>query len=174
MKLPIIINGKAQAGKDTFVAMVRAAAEPLGLHIANLSSVDRVKQAAPLLGWDGVKDRRGRQFLSDLKDLSTKAYGGPMTYMLRALDAMPEDSLVFFHIREPEEIDRFKEITGAIALLIQRPGTEDFDNHADRRAEEYPYDWVVCNDGDLDQLQDAAQLFVSYLGRKEVANGVRP
>ena len=81
MTRAIVINGAGGTGKDSFVlAAVRYLAE-LGYTASNYSSVDQVKAAALYLGWDGVKDEKGRQFLSDLKDLATRNYDGPMLYM---------------------------------------------------------------------------------------------
>lgn len=37
----------------------------------NISSVDKIKEAAKVLGWDGGKTEEDRKFLSDLKLLST-------------------------------------------------------------------------------------------------------
>ena len=68
MKKVFIINGAAGVGKDTFVEIAKYKIFiKTGLPTYNISSVDNVKTAAKILGWDGEKDARGRKFLSDLK-----------------------------------------------------------------------------------------------------------
>ena len=63
----IIINGKAEVGKDTLVTMCK---DLLGANrILNISTVDFVKEVANFCGWDGTKTPENRKFLSDLKDL---------------------------------------------------------------------------------------------------------
>ena len=65
-KVKIIINGCGGVGKDTFVDYCRIFA-----NITNISSVDKIKEAAKILGWNGGKAEEDRKFLSDLKLLST-------------------------------------------------------------------------------------------------------
>ena len=51
-----IINGSAGVGKDTFVKYVKES-YTLGT-IVNVSTIDDVKRAARILGWDGIKDEK--------------------------------------------------------------------------------------------------------------------
>ena len=63
MKEIVVINGSVGVGKDTFVQFCAEYAP-----IMNISSVDKVKEAAKVLaGWNGEKDEKSRKFLSDLK-----------------------------------------------------------------------------------------------------------
>lgn len=156
----VVINGGAGVGKDSFVAYCNTATLDL---VANVSSVDRVKTAATMLGWDGAKDEKGRQFLSDLKDLSTRTYEGPFKYLKQMVTTygMQGHGYIFLHIREPKEIARFvAEVPGAETLLIRREGVETFDNHADSNVADYPYDHVIDNNGTLRDLETAARRFM--------------
>ncbi len=63
----IIINGVARSGKDTFIDIFKS----LNPNTINISSIDKVKELAREMGWDGTKDDKSRKFLSDLKDLWT-------------------------------------------------------------------------------------------------------
>lgn len=170
MRVPVVINGPPRAGKDTFVQMCHSPAAKLGLQVINISSVDLVKQAAVLLGWDQQKDAKGRAFLSALKDMSTAQYDGPLRYMLRCLEHA-DNALVFFHIREPEEIRKFVEVTGATTLLVRRPAVEEDDhsNHADSRVMDCFYDRVIWNMGSLTDLQIAATQYVMNLDLSQEA-----
>ena len=66
MKKIVVINGSGGSGKTTFVSMVKKYAS-----VCEISSVERIKQAATLLGWNGDKTEKDRKFLSDLKFLSS-------------------------------------------------------------------------------------------------------
>lgn len=100
-KTKVIVNGSGGSGKDTFAAFCAARLNGFGLKSDVCSSVDKVKAAAVLLGWDGEKDDRGRSFLHELKMLSTKTFDGPMRSMDDFL-AETDASVVFFMIREPQ------------------------------------------------------------------------
>lgn len=78
----------------------------------------------------------------------------------KAKEEMPPVDILFFHIREPAEIDRAKKKFNAITLLLQRPDADDVQsNHADRDVEDYSYDYVVYNNGTLKELEWLAAQF---------------
>ena len=60
----LIVNGAPQAGKTTFNEMLKDMADG---EVKIYSSIDYVKMIAFTLGWDGIKDDKGRKLLSDLK-----------------------------------------------------------------------------------------------------------
>lgn len=157
-----IVNGEARSGKDTFVKTCQKVCEALEISAYTASSVDMVKKAAILLGWNGEKDEAGRSFLSDLKDLSTAAYDGPMQYMEDCMRSR-RGGVWFFQIREPEEIEKFvRKYPMTQTILIRRPGnTEKFNNHADREVEAYHYDHEIINCDDVDRLRRKALQFVN-------------
>lgn len=146
-----IINGSACAGKDTFVIQCRNhLVENNSCRLVhNISSVDKVKEAASLLGWDGVKDERGRKFLSDLKDLSTVVYSGPFNYMKFCVEVL--DGIIFFHIREPAEIAKFvRTFPQTKTIFIKRDSAKVPNNHADQEVDLYNYDFYIENDGTIE------------------------
>lgn len=154
MKKIFIINGAARSGKDTFVETVR---EVSGIILHNISSVGNVKEAATILGWDGKKDERGRQFLSDLKDISSKVYNGPLSFMLANALCITQ-GLIFFHIREPDEITELKKkceehSLDVSTILLKRPDITQFTNHADQNVENFEYDYIINNDGSIKKLK---------------------
>ena len=63
----VIINGTGGCGKDTFVSFVSKYKR-----VYNFSSIDKVKEIAKLIGWNGGKTDKDRKFLSDLKKLTTE------------------------------------------------------------------------------------------------------
>ena len=158
----IIINGSGTVGKDTFVDFCRPYA-----NITNVSSVDKIKEAASILGWNGTKTEKCRKFLSDLKLLSTEFNNFPYEYIKNCIDKFKEDNssyTMFIHIREPEEIERVKKDFGCVTLLILNPNKETItSNMADANVENYEYDYVVHNDGDLDDLKRKAIHFINSI-----------
>ena len=71
-----IINGSGGVGKDTFVELVSEFAS-----IMNFSSVDKVKDIAKEIGWNGTKTEKDRKFLSDLKILTAEYCDMPFQSM---------------------------------------------------------------------------------------------
>ena len=79
-----IINGSGGVGKDTFVELVSTELNDTlkKFHtVENFSSVDKVKEIAIEIGWDGKKREKDRKFLSDLKNLSSNYCDMPFQSM---------------------------------------------------------------------------------------------
>lgn len=164
----VVINGMPRAGKDQFVQFCQK-------HMTwckNVSTVDFVKHVANFCGWDGTKTPENRAFLSDLKDLLTKWDDIPFKKVKKAAenynseaisyDFDTDEVLVFIHCREPEEIAKFVREMNAITLLIRRETIENNEqsNHADAEVFNYSYDYVVANNGTLEELEESAVMFL--------------
>lgn len=166
----IVINGAGTSGKDTFIDLfTEVCKEDYGRYsVYRFSSVDEVKHFATLIGWDGVKDDKGRRFLSDLKDAMTLYNDAPFNYMKRKIDevsSMENNAFVFFHVREPNEIKKVVDRLGAITLLIERPmvKSDSFTNHADKDVNDYQYDYYAINGGTLTDLKYQALILYTLL-----------
>jgi hypothetical protein len=158
----IIINGTARTGKDTFVDYCRELCQGI-IPVYSFSSVTKIKEIAYILGWDGIKDERGRKFLSDLKIISSQ-YDGPFNFMQGELSKLELPYIVFFMIREPNEIKKFCDrIEGVRTLLLERSDVIQFENHADLNVKNYPYDYIIKNDGKLEDLRGKAYSFLNLL-----------
>ena len=162
MKLTIVINGMGGVGKDT---LCRFAAERYKTE--NISSITPIKELAAVCGWQGEKTDRARKFLSDLKALTAEYNDYPTNYLLARYREFlsSEDELLFVHIREPGEIEKFVRQTegGAVTLLIRggaRFSRSAYGNASDDGVEDYPYDFVFVNDRPLDETREA---FLSFL-----------
>ena len=164
MTKAIIVNGEGGVGKSTFVKACIDYLTRTGKYGVEASSVDEVKKAAYLLGWDGEKDQKGRQFLHDLKMLSTKAYDGPMVYMKQRLHNSGAD-FIFFHVREPLEIRKFVDtVPGTFTVKIIRKAVEgQFINPADGGVHDYDYDMIIVNDNTLETLRTGAKDFMIFM-----------
>ena len=168
----IVINGMGTSGKDTFIDLFAEVCKERGNYsVFRFSSVDKVKEYAYLMGWDGMKDNKGRRFLSDIKDALTLYSDAPYRYMEEQVndikDSFTKDTnaFVFFHVREPIEIKKMVDRLNATTLFIGRPSivSDSFTNHADKDVEDYPYDYFVLNDGTLLDLKEKAVIFLDYL-----------
>lgn len=160
----LIINGSGGVGKDTICNI-------LSKHINTMvfSSIEPIKTIAELLGWEGEKTPEARKFLSDLKDICTEYNNLPFRYMCENLFRTevyePDVILVVFHIREPEEIEKFRKYairtghTCRTLMIKSSRAMESYGNHADDDVENYQYDLIYQNDCKLEDLDDDFMLF---------------
>lgn len=166
-----IINGRPRSGKDTFVNFCL---EELGAFGKLISTVDFVKEIAARCGWDKTKTPKNRKFLSDLKDLLTNWGDVPYKKTLQEIDMFKFDldywdvsdkGVVFIMCREPKEIDRFERELNAKSVLIQRASVEfeQQSNHADSEVLNHKYDYIIENNGTVDELKEKAKEFLKNL-----------
>lgn len=167
-----IINGSGGVGKDTFVEQVKkAVGEKLPMYkdtcVSNYSSVDRVKEIAREIGWNGGKSERDRKFLSDLKLLCTEYCDLPFRDMQERVNdfvhgTIPGELFLFLHIREPEEIERAKRAFNAQTILVTNNRVEHIiSNMADQNVFNYDYDYIIDNCGTISDLFHTAKSFVN-------------
>jgi len=146
----VVINGRGGVGKD---ALIEEASK--SFRIRNVSSIDPVKKVAKHCGWDGTKDYKARKFLSDLKRIMTEYNDAPLTYCVHAADLfrVSDDQFLFVHIREPQEIQRFKDAIPdrCVTLLVKRDGAGATGNISDDGVDGYDYDHIFDNTGVLDE-----------------------
>ena len=155
----VIINGTGGCGKDTFVSFVSKYKR-----VYNFSSIDKVKEIAKLIGWNGGKTDKDRKFLSDLKKLTTEYNDMAFDSIKDAINIFKNsyDEIMFIHIREPEEIKRAVDAFKAKSLLIKRDGYDNImTNESDANVENYDYDYIIYNKS-LEQLEDEAQKFSKF------------
>lgn len=164
-----VINGAPGSGKSTFENYCFAL-NPIYVRI--YSSIDGVKRIAKQCGWDGIKEPKDRKFLSDLKQLLIDYNNYPLKDVAEYIRIQctwmdnrdyDSDKLVFFiDVREPSEIEKFREAFNAEAILIQRASQKGLDNNADKEENFNPelYDMVIANNGTLEQLEAQAREFM--------------
>ena len=163
-----VINGFGGVGKDTFVELVSVELNDKlkRFHtVVNFSSVDMVKEIAKEIGWDGRKTERDRKFLSDLKSLTRDYCDMPFQSMKNKIKEFlesEEGQVLFLHIREPEEIRRVVNEFGAKTILIVRDSvTQITSNTSDKNVFDYHYDFIVDNNGTIEELQEKTKQFVN-------------
>lgn len=163
MKLAIVINGAGGVGKDTLCGFAASKYKTV-----NVSSVDLIKKAAEILGWDKRKDLASRKFLSDMKKLSSEYNDGPTSYLLDQyrLFQNSDAEIMFMHIREGSEIKHLIEKTGpdVISLLIRRSSNKTvYGNASDDNIENYNYDYIYNNDFSLEEAETDFTAFLENI-----------
>lgn len=168
MKKILVINGFPKSGKDEFVNICKDILKQRKISCHNISTVDKVKEIATLMRWDGKKSKKSRKFLSDLKDLYTEFCDGPIRdieefikYQLHSED--DNESIVFIHCREPNEIKKIVDKFNAKSVLIRRFNFCEEQNHADLKVDEYGYDYIIENKEDIELLKLSCRTFINNL-----------
>lgn len=163
MKNIIIINGYGGSGKDTFVEYVSKYNK-----VYNFSSVDKVKEIARQIGWNGEKNEKSRKFLSDLKKLTADYNDMPFNSIKDAINDfnLSDKEIMFIHIREPEEIKRVVSTFNAKTLFIKRDNIDKIiSNNSDKNVENYSYDYII-NNTTLENLEKEASNFYNMINKK--------
>ncbi|MEY8319446.1 hypothetical protein AAK894_00005 [Lachnospiraceae bacterium 46-61] len=157
-KRVVIINGKGGVGKDTLCDIISKK-----YAVKNVSSITPIKEIAQIGGWKGGKENKDRKFLADLKKLFIDYNDLPFLYLKKEMESflLNNDDILFIHIREIEEINRFlqyateKEVV-CKTLLITREEEKNkiYGNCADDMVEQYNYDIVYENNMTLEQTEE--------------------
>ena len=160
MKKVFILNGVGSVGKGKFVEFVSKYIPTCKYSIADLP-----KEAATILGWDGGKTEKDRRFLSDMIDLATEYNDSPFRDVVSIVTDFKnnkiETDVLFVDMRDPKDIVRAVETFDAETVLLRNPRVKHIEtNHADRNVENYKYDYIIENDGTLEQLEKVAKLFI--------------
>lgn len=166
-KYIFIINGSGGVGKDTFVEFVSVELNNIlkKFHtVINFSSVDKVKEIAREIGWNGKKSEKDRKFLSDLKILTSEYCDMPFKSMKNKVAEFMEDEeskFLFLHIREPNEITRAVKEFGAKTILVVRNTVKHIvSNMADENVFNYNYDFVIDNSYTKEELNNKVKDFI--------------
>lgn len=160
MKKIYITNGSGTNGKDTFAKLI---AKYISTY--KYSSINLVKDMLEVAGIkEGEKTEEYRLLCSDLKDRLTIYDDIPFKDIASIVTDFKsnkiETEVLLIDIREPDEIARAVETFGAKTVLVRNPNVRKIDsNHADRDVENYNYDFIIENDGTLEQLDKVAELF---------------
>ena len=168
----IIVNGRPGAGKTTFEDICQAI---MGPFCRSRSTIDKIKEVAMKARWDGKKTPEARKFLSDLKNLCREFNDLPFQDIKRTLRLFRSDlreyhveknpAILLVDSREPEEIQRFKDELDAVTVLIRRTAIEEKEtsNTSDENVFNFDYDYVIENNGTIDDLKVEAEKFLDLL-----------
>ena len=168
----VIINGRAGVGKDQFVTEVKNLIGEYRCY--NHSTVEFTKFVAICAGWRQDKTPENRLFLSKLKKLLTEWDDIPYKKALIEVrdceryakaHKCEDQSVLFIHCREPEEIERFVTGLDAHTLLIKRAAADEVEqsNPSDENVENYAYDVIVDNNGTIEELRESARTYIEQV-----------
>lgn len=168
-EITIGLAGYARAGKDTVAKMVteyefeqRSFAKPLKDALYALNPlVDqvgdvtcRIDDLVDSVGWEQAKS--SPEVRSLLQRLGTEAGRNVLgqNIWVDALFNQPSNGrIVISDVRFPNEAAAIK-LRGGLVWRVERPGYGPVNTHASETAiDDFPYDGVIVNDGDLGQLQ---------------------
>ena len=153
----IVINGMGGVGKSTFISLCHE----IDPRVIETSTVDFVKEIALQAGWDGVKDQKGRRFLSDIKDALERYDDVPNKKIDEFIQSHP-DNIMVVNAREPHNIEYYQNKYNARAVIVTNPNTVKIQgNHADENVDNYDYDVVINNSGTLEDLRKTAKWFLT-------------
>lgn len=160
-KIVIIINGNAGVGKDTLCELAAK-----HFKVKNISAITPIKEIAMQNGWDGSKDAKSRKLLAELKRAFVEYNDLPLNYLCNEYHKFlkSKEEIMFVHIREGEEISKFKRRVHVAcqAILITRKEKSDvlWGNQSDDNVNNYQYDHVFKND---DSLKAVEKQFVQLI-----------
>lgn len=158
MKKIFVINGKPRSGKDTVVKMVGDLVKAV-----NYDSVGKIKKLALEAGWDGIKDEPARKMLSELKRILKEYNDLPYQWMSTAIAnfKQSDNQVMFLHVREPEEIKRLVDDFNVETIFVSRKCIPEINsNESDAQVSKFSYDWLISNEGSLDELKKTVEQFV--------------
>ena len=158
MKKKIFItNGMARSGKDTFAKFMNEF-----VPTKKYSSIDVVKEYMRLLGIEGEKTESYRKLLSDMKYALSNYDDIPFKSIQKEIDKFlnSDDQVMLIDIREPKEIERACKEFGAKSIFIVNNRVKNVtSNSADANVYNYNYDYIIENNGTLDDFKNETKKF---------------
>lgn len=153
----VAISGKAGSGKTTVSHHLADKYGYTGLNFA-----DALKEEAIRMGWDAVKDDRGRKLLQRLGQVGREYTEDCWVNLLESLikDTFQTDKVVVGDCRYKNEA-LWVRSKGGILLRIERPDNpwalkgDAAQHHSETDLDGFcDFDAVVVNDGTLDELRE--------------------
>lgn len=154
----VIFNGRGGCGKTTAQSFVKQWGKQY-FHLFHFTSIiNLVKNRAEYLGWKDDKSEKGRKFLCDLKNIIAEYNDAPFQAILNDISLKDSQGyeLYFVDMRQKEDIERLKKETNydIITVLVDRKtDIESYGNEADDNVMDCNYDYVIDNNGGIDELR---------------------
>ena len=171
----ILISGSARFGKDSTAFMMKELLEKQKKKVLIIHYADNLKLFAKnYFGWSGQKDQKGRELLQWLgTDVVRKNYEDTWVDMIVALLKGIKtlyDYVIIPDVRFPNEIYKMCDNFNCITVRVIRPNfdnglTEEQRKHPSETAlDNYPMEYELINDGDLEKLLDTTRTFIKNIG----------
>jgi hypothetical protein len=182
MQKIFVLNGASLSGKTTLGKIVGEELEKRGINFLHTSSIDPVKALLmPFETWDATlaynwptmkdikcmkenitegkdwdgktKDTFWRWAMSELKIRITEKYPTLIhEFVFNKINTIPEPYVAFVDIREPENIQGFRDFCHlksrsieTAAIMVKSDGGKEFENRSDLSINNYPYDIAIEN-----------------------------
>ncbi len=107
--------------------------------------------------------------MADLKEIAVNYNDLPFLYLSKEYESFlnSEEQILFVHIREGKEIDKFKNrVSGVCYTLLITGGRNEgvqWGNVSDDDVEKYDYDWIYENKKPLEEAEkDFCDFLVSH------------
>ena len=171
----ILISGSARFGKDSVAFIMKELLEKQKKKVLIIHYADNLKLFAKnYFGWSGQKDQKGRELLQWLgTDVVRKNYEDTWVDMIVALLKGIKtlyDYVIIPDVRFPNEIDKMCDNFDCITIRIIRPNfdnglTDEQKKHPSETAlDNYPMEYELINDGDLEKLLETTKTFLKNIG----------
>jgi hypothetical protein len=174
-KIVIVINGKAEVGKDTLCDFV------INHYFAEkISSITPILKIARDNGWNGTKNSKSRKFLSDLKRAFIDFNNLPNIYLVEECNRFlqSDNDILFVHIRESDQINEFllniKNTCVYCTLLINNMKKKKpvfWGNDSDDYVDNYRYSYTYYN---IMTLEKAEKDFLVFFQKILEDLGINP
>lgn len=174
-KLIIALAGHAGAGKDTFGKMLIDRFECLGKASQRYAFADHLKDKAEDLGWNGVKDEKGRSLLQHLGDVMREYHGENYFAEYTANEIVRDEDVevaVVTDLRYKQELEALRKCaaeTGNKLLTVRVVRNENIlsntqgQHSSENDLNEIAMDLIVINTGSLQDLSVTATKLVDDL-----------
>lgn len=164
------ISAKARHGKDTAAELIKEYLEYRGQRVLITHFADLLKFiCTKFFGWDGNKDEKGRTLLqyigTDVVGAKKPEYWAEFIVSILKMFENEWDYVLIPDCRYPIEVSTVKDNFETIVLRIERT---DFDNGLTEEQKKHPsevdmdnydFDVVLLNNGDLESFKDKMRWF---------------
>ena len=158
MKKIFVTNGMARCGKDTFAKFMNEI-----VPTKKYSSINIVKEYMRRIDIVSEKTEKYRKLLCDMKNALTEYDDIPFKNVKSEILKFQKDSeheVMLIDIREPDEIEKVCKEFGAKSILIKNDNIKMVtSNSADANVYNYNYDYIIENNGTLDELKEETKKF---------------
>ena len=160
------IAGRAGSGKSEVARMVWA----MGDDVQVVAFADKLKEIAEQLGWDGKKDTRGRKLLQQLGTDCARAYDSQVWVKCwrQGVERCGEvDYIIADDVRFENEAAEIRRMGGCVVRVVrpELPIPIPFDHVSERPLPQECIDYIIQNDGNLDQLREKVGILLREIDK---------
>jgi hypothetical protein len=171
------LSGYAQSGKDSTAELLClnygytrvAFADPMRQALLTinpqLDSITRVSDLVDDYGWNlAKKNPEVRRLLQVLgTDFGRKMLGDDVWINIALSGIKSEDRIVVSDVRYPNEAEAIKKLGGTVWRINRHNHTAVNGHTSERAMDNYMFNYVIYNDGTLDELSDEVFMLAKEL-----------